>query len=131
MADPTGPAARLDRGRQCPPSHRPHARECDTAAYTLGVSDVPADVAQVEAHKDELAGTTHDGPRAFSQTHFGDTKVRDAAPAILAAAGAAPATLAALGLTRSPYLGLGGAIAVVTSNGLPLDLRTLAGPVPR
>lgn len=83
----------------------------------------------VAAARDLLAGASHDGPRAFSQTHFGDTKARDDAPAILAAAGTAPATLAALGLVRSPYLGLGGSVAVETGDGTVVDLRHLPGPV--
>lgn len=66
----------------------------------------------VFAAEDLVAGRVHDGPRAFSQAHFGHTKQRDDAPAILLAAGAAPETLAALGLERSPYLGLGGLIGL-------------------
>lgn len=66
----------------------------------------------VFAAEDLVAGRVHDGPRAFSQAHFGHTKQRDDAPSILLAAGVAPETIAALGLERSPYLGLGGLIAI-------------------
>lgn len=78
----------------------------------------------VFAAEDLKAGRVHDGPRAFSQAHFGHTKQRDDAPSVLSAAGAAPQTLAALGLERSPYLGLGGAIQLGAT-----DLSRLRGPV--
>lgn len=78
----------------------------------------------VFAAEDLAGGRVHDGPRAFSQAHFGHTKQRDDAPAVLRAVGAAPRTLAALGLERSPYLGLGGAIQLGG-----IDLSRLRGPV--
>lgn len=78
----------------------------------------------VFAAEDLLAGRVHDGPRAFSQAHFGHTKQRDDAPAVLRSAGATPQTLTALGLERSPYLGLGGAIQLGG-----IDLSRLRGPV--
>ena len=78
----------------------------------------------VFAAEDLSASRVHDGPRAFSQAHFGETKQRDDAPAVLRAAGAAPQTLAALGLERSPYLGLGGAVRLGD-----IDLPRLRGPV--
>jgi hypothetical protein len=83
----------------------------------------------VAAAEDLLAGVVHDGPRAFSQAHFGDTKARDDAPAILTAAGVFPQALAALGLTRSPYVGLGGAVVVSGRTGEPTDLWQFPGPV--
>lgn len=83
----------------------------------------------VAAAEDLLAGAVHDGPRAFSQAHFGDTKARDDAPAILIGAGASPRTLGALGLVRSPYLGLGGAVGVTGASGTTTDLRAFPGPV--
>lgn len=78
----------------------------------------------VFAAEDLSAGRVHDGPRAFSQIHFGHTKQRDDAPAVLRGAGASPETLTALGLERSPYLGLGGAIQFGD-----IDLARLRGPV--
>lgn len=81
------------------------------------------------AAQDLLDGTTHDGPRAFSQNHFGTTKTHDDAPWVLREAGASSESLAALGLTRSPYLGLGGAITVTGDGGVGTDLRHHAGPV--
>lgn len=83
----------------------------------------------VAAAEDLLAGAVHDGPRAFSQAHFGDTKARDDAPVILIAAGASPLTLGALGLVRSPYLGLGGCVGVTGASGTTTDLRAFPGPV--
>lgn len=82
----------------------------------------------IHAAEDLLAGVVHDGPRAFSQAHFGDTKARDEVPKILAEAGAAPETLIALGLRRSPYVGLGGPISVRTDAGR-INLDGLDGPV--
>jgi hypothetical protein len=78
----------------------------------------------VFAAEDLAAGRAHDGPRAFSQAHFGVTKQRDDAPSILRTVGASPATLAALGLERSPYVGLGGVVCV---DGF--HLSRLRGPV--
>ncbi len=83
----------------------------------------------IAAAQDLLAGIDHDGPRAFSQAHFGNTKARDDAPDILAAAGTFPATVAALGLTRSPYIGLGGGIVVTGRTGHTTQLWQFAGPV--
>lgn len=84
--------------------------------------------ALVHAAEDLAKGISHDGPRAFSQTHFGTTKDRDDVAAILTDAGADPATLVRLGLLRSPYLGLGGPIRIRTDSG-QCDLSTLDGPV--
>lgn len=78
----------------------------------------------VFAAEDLVAGRAHDGPRAFSQVHFGHTKQRDDAPSLLLAAGASPETIAALGLERSPYLGLGGPVRVGDIN-----LGQFRGPV--
>jgi hypothetical protein len=74
-------------------------------------------------------GTWFDGPRAFSQAFFGDSKARDDAPTLLRAAGASPTTLAAIGLTRSAYLGAGGPLVVTGHGNQAVDLTTFAGPV--
>jgi Protein of unknown function C-terminus (DUF2399) len=76
------------------------------------------------AAADLVGGVSHDGPRAFSQTHFGHTKARDDAPKLLRAAGVSEDTLDALGLRRSPYVGIGGP---VTAAGW--DAATWPGPV--
>jgi hypothetical protein len=78
----------------------------------------------VYAAEDLIAGRLHDGPRAFSQVHFGNTKQRDDSPSLLLSAGTSPETIAALGLERSPYLGLGGPIRIAD-----MDLERLRGPV--
>lgn len=82
----------------------------------------------VYAAEDLVDGIVHDGPRAFSQAHFSETKIREDAPKVLAGAGAAPETLVALGLRRSPYIGLGGSITIQTDAG-NLDLAAVDGPV--
>jgi Protein of unknown function C-terminus (DUF2399) len=82
----------------------------------------------VYAAEDLTAGITHDGPRAFSQAHFGHTKARDDATDILGAAGIRDASLFALGLRRSPYLGLGGPVVLHTGD-TTLDLSLLDGPI--
>jgi hypothetical protein len=64
------------------------------------------------AAQDLAAGIQHDGPRAFLQAHFADTKAIPDPAASLQRAGASTRTLAALGLTRSPYLGLAGPVEV-------------------
>lgn len=91
----------------------------DTPAHS------PVLAVAVAAASDLNAGVTHDGPRAFSQTHFGHTKARDDAPELLRRAGVSEGTLRDLGLARSPYVGIGGAIDV---NGLPLG-AAFPGPV--
>lgn len=83
----------------------------------------------VHAAEALAGGAWFDGPRAFSQTFFADTKVRDDAPTILLEAGADPATLAAIGLTRSAYLGAGGQLVAHCSPGYEADLAGFPGPV--
>lgn len=77
----------------------------------------------IAAAHDLVSEVRHDGPRAFSQSHFGDSKVREDAPDILREAGASETTIDALGLRRSPYIGLGGTLLVA-------DLRTAEVPGP-
>lgn len=74
-------------------------------------------------------GTWFDGPRAFSQTFFGDSKARDDAPALLLAAGASPTTLSAIGLTRSAYIGAGGPLVATGHGRQAVDLTAFAGPI--
>jgi hypothetical protein len=98
------------------------------AALTTGRGHQTRLPVLVHAAEDLAAGRVHDGPRAFSQTHFEHTKARDDAPDILTAAGASPETIAALGLRRSPYLGLGGPIRLDLA-GQTWDLRGVHGPI--
>jgi Protein of unknown function C-terminus (DUF2399) len=82
----------------------------------------------VYAAEDLTAGVSHDGPRAFSQAHFTDTKAREDVAVILLDASASEASLLALGLRRSSYLGLGGPVTLHTAGDV-LDLGALDGPV--
>lgn len=81
------------------------------------------------AAEDLAEGVCHDGPRAFSQTHFANTKAHDDSATILLDAGASQASVLALGLRRSPYIGLGGPVILRTSTGQELNLGLLDGPV--
>ncbi len=76
------------------------------------------------AGRDLLDGVAHDGPRAFSQVHFENTKAREDAHKLLRDAGVSDETITRLGLARSPHVGLGGALVVPG-----LDLTMFAGPV--
>lgn len=79
------------------------------------------------AAEDLLAGIAHEGPRAFSQAHFADTKKHEDAPKILREAGVRAETIIGLGLDRSPYVGLAGPI-VLDVAGRIWDLTDNAGP---
>jgi hypothetical protein len=83
--------------------------------------------ALVFAAEDLLEGVRHDGPRAFSQTHYEHTKARADIAKLLLAAGVEEGTLVALGLVRSKYLGLSSVGVSVSGIGVPLD--ALRGPV--
>lgn len=79
------------------------------------------------AAEDIVAGIAHEGPRAFSQAHFADTKKHEDAPKILRDAGVSAETIIALGLDRSPYVGLAGPIELDIA-GRVWDLTHNAGP---
>lgn len=79
------------------------------------------------ATTDLLADVVHDGPRAFSQHHFGDTKSNDDISSVLRSVGATDRMLEQLGLARAQYVGLAGPI-LLTIEGAPLDLAGLRGP---
>lgn len=113
------------RARAADLADRIHARDAGFAdALRTTPAHSPTLPILVAAAEDLLTGTTHDGPRAFSQAHFGHTKAREDAPERLRTAGVAEDTLDALGLRRSPYVGLGGP---VTAAGW--DATGWAGPV--
>lgn len=102
-----------------------HARDPGLAdALTTTAAHSPNLPIFMAAAQDLLDGVTHDGPRAFSQTHFGHTKAREDAPERLRAAGTSESTLDALGLRRSPYVGLGGPV-----NAAAWDVSGWPGPV--
>ena len=78
----------------------------------------------IYAAEDLAQGRVHDGPRAFSQAHFADSKERDNAAEILRVAGASDDTITALGIARSGYIGVGGPVE------LPgCEISKLRGPV--
>jgi Protein of unknown function C-terminus (DUF2399) len=83
----------------------------------------------VHAADDLAHGVYHDGPRAFSQAHFANTKAHDDVAAVLLDAGASEGSVLALGLRRSPYLGLGGPVVLRINSGQELDLGLLDGPI--
>jgi hypothetical protein len=128
-------AARARRSRA---DDRGRAAEEARAAANL-VGDLDAELARalvsapdhwpllpvlVSAARDLASGVRHDGPRAFSQVHFGDSKLRENAPDILREAGVGEETIDLLGLRRSPYVGFGGPIVVT---GFPVS--DVPGPV--
>lgn len=82
----------------------------------------------VAAAEDLVAGVVHDGPRAFSQTHFGDTKERDDVAQILAAADVAVEVLEQLGVRRSSRVGVAGPV-IANVDGQQVSLGPLDGPV--
>jgi hypothetical protein len=108
-------------------SHIDGLREALTEARQGGTSPVRARVLAAAA-LDLSDGVVHANPRAFSATHFGDSKVRDDAAEILRDVGVHPAVVHALGLRRSARIGLGAGIDVIVG-GQPIPLSQLDGPV--
>jgi hypothetical protein len=82
----------------------------------------------VAAAEDLVAGVVHDGPRAFSQAHFGRTKARDDVAQLLTAAGVQVDVLDRLGVRRSPRIGLAGPVTVHAVD-TQVDVGALDGPV--
>lgn len=134
-------AARAKRARA---DHKGRAAQEAQAAADL-IVDLDADLARalrsapdhwpllpvlISAARDLASGVRHDGPRAFSQVHFGDSKLRENAPDILREAGASEETIDLLGLRRSPYIGFGGPIVVtgLTVSDVPGPVRFRADP---
>lgn len=82
----------------------------------------------VAAAEDLVAGIVHDGPRAFSQRHFGDTKERDDVAQVLAMADVPVEVLEDLGVRRSSRIGVAGpVIATVDEREVPIG--SLDGPI--
>jgi hypothetical protein len=81
----------------------------------------------VYAAEDLSAGVVHDGPRAFSQRHFGHTKERDDVAHVLREAGVPVDVLTRLGVRRSGRIGVAGPITV-SANGTSYDARAFDGP---
>lgn len=82
----------------------------------------------VAAAEDLVAGVVHDGPRAFSQIHFGDTKERDDVAQILTSADVPVEVLEQLGLRRSSRVGVAGPV-IAEVDGRQVPLRPLDGPI--
>jgi hypothetical protein len=82
----------------------------------------------VTAAEDLAEGVRHEGPRAFSQAHFGDTKRADDVAQVLREAQVPTWVLLELGVACSPYLGLGGPL-LVSAEGATIDVGVFWGPV--
>src|SRR5262249_22982970 len=80
------------------------------------------------AAEDRVSGLAHDGPRAFLQFHFGDTKARRDVVTILRDAGISDDALELLGLRRSARVGIAGPIRASVGDA-SVDISALDGPV--
>lgn len=76
----------------------------------------------LHAGQDLIEGVTHEGPRAFSQLHYGSTKIRDDVSEILRTAGLPETDLIRLGIVRATRFGVSGVIARVADEDVRLDL---------
>ncbi len=80
------------------------------------------------AAEDRLAGIVRDGPRAFSQAHFGDTKSHAHVDAVLRHSGVPTGTRQQLGVHRSQRLGVAGPV-VLERTGATIEVARLDGLV--
>jgi Protein of unknown function C-terminus (DUF2399) len=99
-------------------------------ATALRASRAPSTTLEVLvfAAEDLAAGVSHAGPRAFSQVHFGETKVRDDVVGILRDACVPDDVIVTLGLRRSDRIGVAGPVAVQVGTDL-VHVGALDGPV--
>lgn len=99
-------------------------------AAALGEADPAGSTARILvcAAEDLLAGIARDGPRAFSQAHFGDTKTHAHVDVALRQAGVPTATRQRLGVHRSQRLGVAGPI-VLDRAGTTIEVAGLDGLV--
>ncbi len=97
-------------------------------ALRAASSASPTTPVLVYAAEDLVRGVVHDGPRAFSQAHFADTKARDDVADILRRAGVGDEVLVALGVRRSSRLGVSGPVDCEIA-GQVVELHLLDGPV--
>jgi hypothetical protein len=81
----------------------------------------------VHAAEDLLAGRSWNGPRAFSQVHFGTTKARDDVGKILARSGVELEAQIELGVLRAGRTGLAGPVLLASATGT-LDFTGIRGP---
>lgn len=102
---------------------------CPELAQALSVSRPLSTTLPVLVHaaEDLIAGIVNDGPRAFSQRHFGHTKERDDVAHVLREAGVPVATLKRLGVHRSGRIGVAGPITV-SANGASYRASAFDGP---
>lgn len=103
------------------PTFASMVREC--ARRTAG--SLPVVVCAAE---DRVGGLAHDGPRAFLQFHFGDTKARRDVVTVLRDAGVPDDALEQLGLRRSARVGIAGPIHAHAGD-TSVDISALDGPV--
>lgn len=80
------------------------------------------------AAQDLARGVVHDGPRAFSQAHFADTKSHDDIADVLRRVGVNEEAISALGLRRSARIGVAGPLRA-EAGASSVDLSVLDGPV--
>lgn len=81
----------------------------------------------VHAAEDLLSGRSYHGPRAFSQQHFGTTKVRDDVGRILERSGVETDAQIELGVLRGGRTGLAGPITL-RGRAAYVDLAGIKGP---
>lgn len=79
------------------------------------------------AAEDLATGACHDGPRAFSQAHFGDTKRRDDIDGVLTRAGVTTRHRELLGVRRPARIGVAGPITAIADDGRDVALDALHG----
>lgn len=82
----------------------------------------------IAAAEDLLDGVRRTSPRDFSIVHFGNSKERDDVAILLAESGVPDEIALALGVTRSPRIGVGGAIDALSGD-RTVALSLLDGPV--
>jgi Protein of unknown function C-terminus (DUF2399) len=103
---------------------------CPELATALRVTNPRGSGLEVLVHaaEDLVAGMTHASPRAFSQTHFGDTKARDDVIDVLRAAGVPDEVAVILGVSRGDRVGLAGPV-VARVGEQSVRFEVLHGPV--
>lgn len=98
------------------------------AALRAATPSSPRTAVLIFAAEDLVEGVMHDGPRAFSQAHFEDTKARGNVAHVLLNAGVPADVILDLGLRRSARVGVAGAIRATTGQG-EVAVDFLDGPV--
>lgn len=119
-------AALLDRASAAADAVEAISESFATALRRPGISREALAVL-CPAAEDLAAGRRHDGPRAFSQVHFGDTKRRDDVDAALARAGVSVWHRELLGVRRAARIGVAGPVTAITDDDREVALSALAG----